>query len=188
MSSSNRFLNRLLLVVVGLALIGIGGWLLVVAYPQVLVVVPGLPESLPALPETTVTGLWITASTTAVLALLCLPWVFTRGRGRISYLLQDEDAAGSVSFDNAVASQLLGHALGSEPDVISVKVTSHLVRRSPALAIALTARNGADLLRLLAAVTAAVEQLDAVLEQRIPVLLHVTSGVRASFAREQRVT
>ncbi|MBG6054959.1 hypothetical protein IWX81_001370 [Salinibacterium sp. CAN_S4] len=188
MSSSNRFLNRLLLVVVGLALIGMGGWLLVAAYPQVLSVVPGLPETLPAVPETTVPVLWIAAVVTAVLAFLCLPWVFTRGRGRISYLLQEEGAAGSVSFDNAVASQLLDDALGTQPDVISVKVTSHRVRRRPALAIALTARNGSDLPRLLSAVTDAVEQLDAVVEQRIPVLLHVTSGVRASFAREQRVT
>jgi hypothetical protein len=37
------------------------------------------------------------------------------------------------------------------------------------------------------AVRRAVVELDDVLETRIPVLLHVATGVRASFAREQRV-
>jgi hypothetical protein len=36
-------------------------------------------------------------------------------------------------------------------------------------------------------VARAIEQFDRAVERRIPVLLHVTSGVRANFAREQRV-
>ena len=183
MTATNRFGNRLLLVLIGLVAVASGAWVLLRAYPQY------LPITLPDVPsDPTPTVLWIVVAVAALKIVLSLAWIFTRGKGRTSRLVHDTSTDGSLELDVSVARDLLAAALERQPDVLSTKVSAYRVRRAPALLVTVSTRGGSDLPRVRDAVGTAVEQLDAVLERRIPVLLHVTSGVRASFAREQRVT
>lgn len=184
MTSTNRFGNRLLLALLGLAAIAAGGWVVLRAYPALLpqLSLPDIPAALDP------TALWIVAAALAVAIALSVVWMLTRGRGRTSRLLRDESSDGSVEFDARVAGDILSAHLDRQPDLLSVRVASYRVRRTQALLITVSARGGTDLPRLRDDVARAVEGLDNGLGRRIPVLLHVTSGVRASFAREQRVT
>jgi len=182
MSASNRFGNRLLLALVGLVAIAAAGWIALRAYPAAGIALPELPSVLDA------TWLWITAAAALAAVVLSLAWILTRGRGRTALVVREESENGNVEFDVRVASDLLTAALENQPDTVGVRVTAHRVRRSPALAITVNARGGCDLTRLRDDVTKAVDQLDELLERRIPVLLHVTSGVRARAAREHRVS
>lgn len=181
MTSTNRLANRLLLALVGAAALGVGAWIVLRAYPRLVL-------ALPDVPALGTTALWAIAASSAVAIILALSWMLTRGRGRSGRLLRDESTDGSVEFDVTVASDLLAAALVRQPDIRSVKVASYRVRRSDALLVTVDARGGCDLPRLRDDVGHAVEELDHLLERRIPVLLHVTSGVRATLAREQRVT
>ena len=181
MSSSNRFGNRMLLALVGLVSIAAGAWVALRAYPVAGNTLPELP------PTPDATWLWIGAAAALAALVLSLAWIFTRGRGRTALVIREESENGNVEFDVRVASDLLNAALEHQPDTVSLRVTAHRVRRSPALAVTVSARGGCDLPRLRDDVATAVEHLDELLERRIPVLLHVTSGVRANFAREQRV-
>ncbi len=183
MTATNRLGNRVLLALLGLAAIASGAWVLLRAYPQAL---PGF--ALPDAPAPDQTALWVIAAAAAAAIVFALLWMLTRGRGRTARLLHDGSADGSVEFDVRVAGDLLSAALAPQPDILSVKVANYRVRRGSALLLTVSACNGCDLPRLRDDVARAVDGLDHVLERRIPVLLHVTSGVRASFAREQRVT
>lgn len=183
MTTTNRLANRALLALLGIAAVGVGAWIVLRAYPQAVPMV-----ALPEVPALDATALWLVAASAAVAIVLALLWILTRGRGRTGRLLRDAAADGSVEFDVAVADDVLRAALVRQPDILAVRVASYRVRRSSALLVTVSARAGCDLPRLRDDVGHALDDLDHLLERRIPVLLHVTSGVRATLAREQRVT
>ena len=183
MSASNRPLNRILLALIGLASIASGAWIMLRAYPQ-LVPVVALPE-IALQPDPLTTTIVVAAAVLVIV--LALAWILTRGGGKTRRLLHDAHDDGSVEFDVAVARDILTAALQRQPDVLSLHVSSHTVRSTGALRITVAVRQGCDLPRLRDDVARATEQFDRAVERSIPVLLHVTSGVRANFAREQRV-
>ena len=183
MTATNRLANRVLLALLGITAVGVGAWVALRAYPELVPMV-----ALPEIPALDTSSLWAVAASAAVSSILALLWIFSRGRGRSGRLLRDASADGSVEFDVTVANDLLTAALARQPDILSVKVASYRVRRTLALLVTVSARSGCDLPRLRDDVGRAVDGLDHLLERRIPVLLHVTSGVRATLAREQRVT
>ncbi len=182
MTRSNRVLNRALLALAGLVLVAAGGWMLAPRAVDAL----GLRLVLPGYPRPDATALWAAAAVFVVVAALAIGWAVTRGRGRTSRLIVAPGEGGTVTIDARVASDLLGEALGADPDVVSVGATTFVVRGGSVLSVRVTARRGADLKRIVDSVGAAVGPLDELLERRIPVLLHVASGVRATLAREQR--
>ena len=182
MTRSNRVLNRTLIALAGILLLAAGAWMLAPRAADAL----GFRLALPGYPRPDATALWIAAAIFAVIAVLAFAWGVTRGRGRTSRLIVAPGEGGSVTIDARVASDLLGEALEVEPDVVSVGATTFEVRGDSVLSVRVTARRGADLERIVDSVGAAVEPLDHLLETRIPVLLHVATGVRANLAREQR--
>jgi hypothetical protein len=181
MTRSNRLLNRIILALVGLSLIAVAVWVANRYYP----VVDIDPLSAP-----TGRNLWIVAGIALGMAILSLVWILTRGRGRTSSIVTATDDTGSVSIDARVAADLIAHDLAALAEVVSVSSTAFRTgaRSTPAaLELRVVTRRSADLPTVVRTVTTSVEQFDAALETRLPVLLHVASGVRASFAREQRV-
>jgi hypothetical protein len=173
MTRSNRFINRFIIGLLGLLLIAAGGYVLARATGVVL----------PAVPQPSLTALWVAAATSAVLIVLSLAWILTRGRGRISHLLVLDETDGSITVDTRVAADLVADALAGNPDVVAVSSTGFRVRRSSVLSLRVTARRGADLATVIRAVGEAVSQLDDVLEQQFPVLLQVSAGAREQRAR-----
>ena len=173
MTRTNRLLNRVFLALVGLVLIAAAAWIGNRAYP--LLEIPALPETLSA------DLLWIIVAACALLIVLSIAWIVTRGRGRQQTVLRVGGDDGSVAIDARVASDLISEDLKSVNDVSSVSATAFRVGREPALEVRVDARRGADLRTVITSVTGSIDELDAVFEKRIPVLLHVrgsSSGVR----------
>jgi len=178
MTRSNRPLNRLIVLVVGLALVAVGAWEANRVYPVV-----AIPD-VPALSETT---LWVVAAACAVIVAVAIAWIVTRGRGHSSTVISRTDATGTTSIDARVAADFIADDLARVADVAAVSSRAYRVRGRTALELTVTTRRAADVRHVVDSVRQAVDELDDVLEQRIPVLLHVASGVRANLAREQRV-
>lgn len=177
MTRSNRSLNRFFIALIGLALIAVG---IVVAGPSLPPVLPDL--AIPALPELTDPLLIGVAVGAAALVLLALIWVVTRGRGerKIAY------SGDGVSVDRHVVEALVRDALSSQSDVVRVAAHAYRIRGSVALKLRVDVRKGAALAELASVLRRRIAELDTVLGVQAPVLVHLTSGVRSSFAGERR--
>lgn len=185
MTRSNRIFNRILLALAGLVALAVAG---VLAWPS-LAEIELLRGYLPAWPgeqieafELSTPVLASVAAGAATLVVLCLAWILSRGRGRTSTALRD----GAIAIDASVVDTLVRDALGTGPDVTSARTTAHRVGRRTALHVRIDARPGADLRRLVAAADRVTEQLGATLGTEVPLLVHITSGLRARTSREQR--
>lgn len=192
MTRSNRVLNRLILILLGLLAVGAA---VLLALPAVATTEfgTGLPLLTQVFDATRVTGaendgglgpvvLSIVVAAAAVLIILSLVWILTRGRGRSTSAYEHD----SVSVDVKVIDQLMTDALRPLSDVVSVSTSGHRVRGTSVLRARVNVRPGADLQRVRAAIDSSVEHLDTTLGASVPMLVHITTGLRASFAREER--
>jgi hypothetical protein len=176
---SNRIGNRIIIALLGLVLLAAAAWVGNRAMPVI---------DLPAIPAPTTNALWITAAIALVVVVLSLLWIFTRGRGHTRTVVTVSDDSGTASVDARVAADFITEDVSRIVDVVSVASRAYRTdKKTVALELRVTTRRSADVRLVVDAVKRAVIELDDVLETRIPVLLHVATGVRASFAREQRV-
>ena len=172
MTRTNRLFNRIFLALIGLVLIAGAAWIANRAYPVL---------ALPALPgELSTTVLWITVAASAVVIVLSIVWIATRGRGRQNTVLYVGGDDGTVSIDARVASDLISEDLSAVIDVSSVSATAFRVGRAPVLEVRVDTRRGADLRTVITSVSGSIDELDAVLEKRIPVVLHVRGSSSAA--------
>jgi hypothetical protein len=170
-------LNRLLIALVGLVAIVTGLALEVPNFAPTLAI--DAPH--PAAPDHTV--LWIALGACVVIVVLALLWMFTRGRGRTSDLLSVTDDHGSITVDTRVAADLVADALSDNRDIVSVGSGAYRMRGQEVLSLRVVARKGADLPTLIDSVGWAIDELDGVLERRVPVLLQVVSGLAVREVR-----
>ena len=176
MNATNRILNRALLLLVGLVLVaaGLAGVAVAVRPPWATGVIDGAGRwlaNVPAAPPV----IWATAGlAAAVLAVLLIAFVFTRGRGRTATVLRAKTAVGVTTVDRDVADAVLAGPLRSRPDVISAHTAVYCVKGAPAIRFAVTVRQGADLSRVLAAAGRSTADWDALAGRPIPILLHLT--------------
>jgi hypothetical protein len=202
MTSTPSVLNRILIGLLGLTLLGIGILLILLAtvppvgtwwhswsrgvwnaLNQAFVNArfPGQPES----------WLWIVvAIVLAILIALMVAWIAQQGKGRSDVLVAEfdpGDVPGDIRISGGVAEQALRHALAERPDLAGATVATYDVRGMPAIKIRLQPRQGVAPHHLAAEVTALVSALDAVVGKPTPVLIHIGAGARARFSRAERV-
>lgn len=179
MTRSNRLLNRGVLLVTGLALLAAAAW----AAARTPAVGDLLPFGVPAIPTLSGTPATIVAAAAVLVAGIAIAVAATRGRGVTRDIRDDGDLriAGEVPLA-IVRGELAGH-----PDVAAVSGAAYRVRGSRALLIRIAVRPGAQLPRLLEAARHAVDRVDAELEERVPVVLHLIQTSRGSAARDRRV-
>jgi hypothetical protein len=183
MTRSNRPLNRLLLLVLGVVALAAAAALALPLLPGTLAGVR-MPQLTLGRPGQLALQLMVVGC--VVVIALAIAWIVTRGRGRTVSAIGGERADG-VTVDVRVVEQLLRDALDGDPDLLGTSVTGFRVRGRSVLRVRLSARRGAELRRLLDALGRAVADLDVALGVELPILVHVTSGLRASIAHEQRV-
>jgi hypothetical protein len=181
MTRSNRALNRIFLALVGLVALAVA---VILAAPTIETAIPAMRIPHPQAP--TLAGLWIVAGIALLVVVVSVSWIVTRGRGRISTILAMRSNDGTLTVDSRLVSDLVGDALGANPDVVSVGAGAFRVRGSSVLSIRVVARRGSDLAALVTSAERSIADLDEVLQQRIPVLLQVASGLRADLARDTR--
>jgi hypothetical protein len=187
MNATNRTLGRVLLVVVGLVLL-VGGLaaVLVQTVPQAADVwhdvAPGVlaPFGTGASRADSVTAWSIALGVAALVGVLALVVIGTRGGGRISRVVDDDGSAdgvaGAVRIESAAVQHALSSAIGDLPQVASLAVDVYRVRRKPAIRIKVRPRRGAAPREITTQIEAIVADLDALLGERLPVLLQIARG------------
>jgi len=183
MTRSNRVVNRGILLVLGLVALAAAAALSLPLLPDT---VFGLRMPRLALAAPGQLALQVTVGCCVAVIALAIAWIVTRGRGRTVSAVGGDRADG-VTVDVRVVEQLLRDALDGDPDLLGTSVTGFRMRTRSVLRVRLSVRRGAELRRLLDALGRAVADLDLALGVELPILVHVTSGLRASLAHEQRV-
>jgi len=200
MTSTNRALNRLLVIVVGLVLIAAGvalgaGSLL----PDVQSTVSGAASDAKQPVGDALSGgqpwiLWVTAVVALVLILLLVRFIVRQGRGRTSTLLRvgsgsgaGTPTGGSVTIDAKVAEHVLEEALSHDPSIVALDVTAFEVKHRTVLRVTAHTRRGVSPMRTRRAIDDAVKSWDAVLGEETPVVIQIVSGLRTKMSSSARV-
>lgn len=196
MTTTNRFLNRALLFVVGLVLLLAGGVVVVGALlPDVQRSVSTAAQDATDPTTQALTGqpwiLWVSAVALLVLILLLVRFIVRQGRGRTSTLVRVSSGsaagAGSVVVEAKVAEQVLEEALSRDPSIVSVDVTAFEVRRRNVLRVTAHTRRGVSPMRTRRAIDTAVRDWDALLGEETPVVIQIVSGLRDRMSSPARV-
>ncbi|MFC8304887.1 hypothetical protein ACFUCV_14530 [Specibacter sp. NPDC057265] len=205
MNGTPRGLNRFLLSLVGLVLLGVGAGLVAVAalpavsrwwqaYAQAqLDWLRREVESSEVLP-TGESWIWVAGAVLCLLVVIAMVgWIAGQGRGRASTLLElpanpdDGSAAGTVGFSCAVAEQALKSALMERTDLLGVSVASYDMAHQTALKVRVIARQGVAPQQIVQEVGELVTSLDQLLGIEVPVLLSISAGARSRFTKAERV-
>lgn len=200
MTNTNRFLNRLLVFVVGLVLLVAGGAVAAGALvPSVQKPVTQAAKDAKSPTADALSGgqawiLWVIAAAALVLIVLLLWFVFRQGHGRTSTLLRVETQpssasapGGTVIIDAKVAEQMLEDALADAPSVVAVDVTAFEVKKQSVLRITVQTRRGASPVETRSLVERAVSEWDTVLGTTTPVVVQIAAGLRAQTSTAARV-
>lgn len=200
MTSTNRFLNRLFALLVGVILLAAGAALAVGAlWPDVQQTVSQAATDAVAPATDALSGgapwiLWVVAAGALLLIALLAVLMLRQGRGRTGTLLDVREGAergrptgGHVIIDAGVASTVIGEALSAEPGIVSTDVSAFRVRRQTVLRITANARRGASPVELRRTIDRVVEQWDALLGEPVPVVIQIVGGVRSRLSAETRL-
>lgn len=203
MRSTNRALNRLLLLAVGLALLIVGIATLVAGFWQGAAPAredaAGLLRSAPeAFAEWQVDlsaiGLgvlpWLVILVPAValvVAVLLVVLIAAQGRGRTSGIIRLRSPEGATEVDVGVGEAVIGGELSGCREIARNRIRAYRVSGRPALEIAVAVRRGGDLASVTGRAVRAVEAWDAVLGRKLPILLHLTTPRWAGLRHENRV-
>lgn len=200
MTSTNRALNRLLVIVIGLVLIAAGAALAVgTVLPDVQSTVSGAASDAKQPVSDALSGgqtwiLWIVALAALLLIVLLAWFALRQGHGRTGTLVRLESGrgastptGGALVIDAKVAEQLLEDALGDDPAIVSVDVTAFEVQHSTTLRVTAVARRGVSPVAVRRTVDEAVTRLDAVLGTQVPVVIQITGGLRSKMSGETRL-
>lgn len=199
MNSTNRFLNRLFVFVVGLVVLAAGAAVSIGALlPDVQKTISEGAESAVGPTTDAIEGqpwiLWVAAVVAVLLIVVLLWFVFRQGRGHTSTLMRiDEQSSsgtptgGSVVLDVKVAAQVLEEALTRDPDIVSVDVTGFRVKNENTLRLTAYARRGASPVDIRRTIDAAVSEWDTAFGSTTPIVIQIVSGLRTKFAGTNRV-
>ncbi|AND15679.1 hypothetical protein [Rathayibacter tritici] len=205
MTTSNRFVNRLVLFVVGLVLaaVSVGAVLIAVAQPvrdSMLSFADGQgadlvsrlsPEQGTAWSDAAV--LWPLYAIVGICLLgivLALVMAFAHGRGRTTTVLREEaedGPAGGIEIATGFAEDVLENALAGRTELLDVTVAAYRHGSDTALKVRVLPRAGVSPRTVVDAVHHEVIALDTLLGARLPVLLEIASSARAGFSKEDRV-
>ncbi|MET3904567.1 hypothetical protein [Paenarthrobacter sp. 4246] len=211
MRQTNRALNRILLALLGLALLGAGA-AVIAAGTQ-----PGAADTWTAvassirdsarnlvgtapLPDP-VRSWWLVAGTAVLLVGVALnaAWLASQGGGRTPRLAEQLDgtvvrngapgtggARGQTVVDVSLVSTALREALSGNRDVLATSVSAWESRRGTALRLRVEARKGSSPRELADTAEELISEIDALLGHPIPVLIRITSGARTQVSASRR--
>ena len=201
MNSTNRVLNRIVLLVGGVlfAIAGIASllWATRPAWAEGAMidaelfidsVLTGSMMEIPgvgAVPVALIAALAIAL----VLAVVLVVFAFARGGGSVDEVASVRAEAGRTDVDRNVVDAVISGALAERPDVLSARTGVYLVGGRRTVRLAVTVRQGASLGDVLAAAERAIADWDSLLGGEDPILIHFTDrgwlGRYRSAARVQ---
>ena len=117
MTSTNRLLNRVILVLLAVFALATAAYVANRAYP--VLTIPTVAQLEPA-------TLWIVAAGALLVVVLALAVILTRGRGHARVAVSQRADDGAASIDARVVADLIADDLALVPDVTSVVPKSTL--------------------------------------------------------------
>lgn len=199
MNATNRALNRTLLAVVGLLLLGVAaclGWLLVApgagaVWRRWATAALAWTDDVFGRPLWTGTTVGLAAvvalAAAVVVVVLLLVFALRQGGGATATVLRTRGDDGGIEIDTAVPATLLAERLRGVPGVASVAVSAYRVRRQPALKLTVSCRRGASPRTIVDAIDEAVLRLGEALGSQPIVYAQLTGGFRARVRTPVRV-
>lgn len=199
MRNTNRALNRVLLTLVGILLLGTGAALIAAGTlpwfadlwtttaSSVREQARSLAGTAP-LPDP-VRSWWLVLGVAVPLvgAVLSVAWLASQGGGKTPRLAeQSEGTAGRTVIDAGLISTAIREALSGNTDVLSTSVSAWESRRGTALQVRVEARRGASPRDLADSVDQLLRTTDAWLGHPLPALVRITSGTRTQLAGSRR--
>jgi len=199
MRNTNRALNRILLTILGIILLGAGAALIAVGtlpgaagfwetnLSSVREHVRNLAGTAP-LPDP-VRSWWLALGIAVLLAgaVLGAAWLASQGGGKTPRLAErSEGNAGRTVVDAGLVSAAIKEALNGNPDVLATSVSAWESRRGTALRLRLEARKGASPRDIGDTVEQLLQEIDAWLGHPMPVLVRITSGTRTQVSSSRR--
>ena len=198
MNSTNRGLNRFLLLVVGLLLLVLGaGSIALAAVPSILQnwksqadsITRSAPDFVAAPAVGQVSLLTVVIGVVAVvLALLLILFIVRHGQGRTSRVIDDRTSdTGRTLIDLGVPKSLLAAELDDRDEFVSTRISAYEVKGTPTLKVSVQCRRGVSPVEASRIVTEALYGLDEVLGTRLPAMVQVTGGFRSRTASRARL-
>ncbi|GAB3122452.1 hypothetical protein [Glaciibacter psychrotolerans] len=207
MNSTNRVLNRLLILLVGFALLAAGiaaillgtvtsirdGWKQ--NAPDVYRTVSNWLETTP-LTSTGHSWIWIALALVCVLVIiLMLLFIFRQGRGHAGSLVarrtsgasSHQQVGGTVIIDAAVAQQTLLESLNGNTEFVSSSVSTYRIHRQQVLKISTAVRRGVSPPRAADTIQMSLQAWDRLLGTQVPTLIQLSGGVRTRLSSTTRL-
>lgn len=195
MSSTNRLVNRAVLLLAGLILLGAGAVAVLASVPatadSTAEAVTTAREQLQRLVDdvgsTTAHAIGLVVAIVVMLAAVLT--VANRGGGKVGAVVDGDPGllAGRVELSRAFLRDAVAASVGDRSDLAGLDVAVWRDRSRDVLVIDAQPRPGASPRAVVDAVQGAVTDLDTMLGRRLPVLLRVTTGVRRALASPDRV-
>lgn len=189
MNSTNRVLNRLLLLIGGLVLAVIGAasllWAVRPAWADdaLTAIEQRADDAITDIGAVTITVAGVGELPIALLAALAVAlllvialvvFIFTRGRGDVREVARMTASDGRTDVDRNVVDAMLVRPLAGRADVLSARTGVYRVKGTRTVRLAVTVRQGASLGDVLTAADRAIQDWDALLGGTTPVLVHLT--------------
>jgi len=200
MNNTNRPLNRLLILVVGLVLLVVGtAAAAAVLIPAVRDAWKNMSSSVTdqvttwlqqtPLGDTGVSWIMPALLVLAVIAvILLIVFIVRQGRGHTGIAVREPTSEhGATVVEAAVAEHALQDAIGARPEFVASHVSTYRVKRTPVLKISVTCRRGVSPKDAAAIVEDAVRALDLLLGRPLPALVQISGGFRARVTSTTRL-
>lgn len=192
MRNTNRALNRVLLFVVAIVLLGLGALAISVA------VVPGVADTWTRTadgvrewadgigqPSLGIGALAVLAVVAIVLVLVAVGAV--RGRHRVPLQSSGEEStAGRITVTDGFASEALKNTLDERDEILSSRIASGEVRKETVLHVSVTPRQNTSPRRVAEDIDTLVTNLATLTGQQVRTYISVHAGLRAKLAHDQR--
>lgn len=201
MNHTNRALNRILVLVIGVVFFAAGAaTLTALVWPTAATVwtdaMGAGRDGLVAAAEASRIGdgpaSWVAVGAVALAAALIalLVWVIARlarGRGRtVLRIPADDTGIGRIVVRESFASDAVSAALGDRSDVLSARVTADVIGTEPVLRVAITPRQSVSPRDLVDEVSALTTNLHTLIGQTTRTYVSLHSGIRAKLAADSR--
>lgn len=201
MNATNRGVNRVILFIVGVVLIGVGGFAATAMFWPVAgdawkrgasagVEWMVSAEKATGVSEATTLS-WFTLLILAVLLLIVLVAVIViarMGGGRSSTVIREEASDGvhgSVTIRHGFAADAITHSLAAHDEILSSRVNARRLRGTDILHVSVTPRQNLSPVEVAETVTGLTDNLATLLGRETPTLVTIHSGIRSRLAADQ---
>ncbi len=201
MNQTNRFLNRLILLLVGLLLLGVGAGVVM------LYVWPAAADWWASASATALTWLhnahdrtWIGSSTVSwlvvgflaailLLVILLIIALARLGGGHSTALIRTSgqySSSGRIIIDAAFASEALGRSLDQRPEILTSRVSVVRIRKTSMMHLSVTPRQNTSPRALIDDVAQLLNNMEVLTDVATPTYLSIHTGIRSRLAHDQR--